>query len=75
MEAEIMALAHSFCKSFLVMDLVVAVKIIEILHEDITSMHISIHTRVFVLSKTIPPEFTPWSKQEIINTISFCEKN
>ncbi len=74
MEAEIVALAHSCCKLFLIMDGVSIMGKAIGLSVGVTKIQVSIHednTGSLVLAKTLPPHFSCQRKHYHTKTIWF----
>ena len=77
MEAETIALASCCRELFPIMDQVSKiVNAVGMPDPDNPTMHVTIHedtSGALILSNTLPPQFTPWSKYYEIKTIWFCE--
>jgi hypothetical protein len=77
MEAEIVALAHHCSELFPIMDMVYMLGEKVGLPVSDATMNVSIHednAGAFVLAETLPPQFTPRSKQYAIKTIWIREQ-
>ena len=76
MEAEIVAMAHCACKLIPIMQMVEFLGPAVGLSVDLTSIHVCIHednAGALFLADTLPPQYTPRSKQYHIKTIWFRE--
>jgi hypothetical protein len=84
MEAEVIALGRCCCDLLPIIALVdeigiaVGIKKQNDNEANYSTMHITIHKdnlgAPLILATTPPPQFTPWSKHYVIETIWFCKK-